>query len=271
MCAMMENIEMKLFASFGSSLHHWTKDKDTEVVLTQTKPEVPCEGKKAVGALDELVAKDAPAVMYVEGEGSPPVNDTGLPAEAIEIEMEVLHPCKDDIMGVESGDPSVLSPGPEKPLTPWDCKSNKLKWRRMEVKTIGLVVKDVICLPYETYLKQDDLYYVPRNKEREILASMGLVARITIDSSWLTEEMEGRLASLFKHRFCRSHTEKFRFTYLQCFRGSRVLFDPSVPCQSYTAQEVLRICENGSLYILSHHNVINTVKDKFWDPLKACC
>ncbi|KAG5275439.1 hypothetical protein AALO_G00120320 [Alosa alosa] len=268
--AIIENIEMKLFASFGSSLHHWTKE-DTKLVLSQTKPEVPCKGKKAEEALDKPVGKDAPAVMYVEGEGSPPVNETDLPAEAIEIEMEVLHPYKDDIMGIESGDPSVLSPDPEKPLTPWDCKSNKPKWRRMEVKSIGLVVKDVICLPYGTYLKQDDLYNVPSNKEREILASMGLIARITIDSSWLNEEMEGRLASIFKHRFCRSRAERFLFTYLTCFQGSHVLLDPKVPCQSYTAQDVLRICENGSLYILSHHHIVtDTVEDKFSDPLKAC-
>lgn len=85
----------------------------------------------------------------------------------------------------------------------------------MEVKTTGLVVKDIICIPDKTYLKRDGQFYVPSNRERDMLASMGLVARITIDSSWLSEEMEGRLASLFKHRFCRSHAEKFQFTYLQ--------------------------------------------------------
>ncbi|XP_012697646.2 uncharacterized protein LOC105913165 isoform X1 [Clupea harengus] len=269
--AMIENIEMKLFASLGSPLYLWTADTDTQFVLNQTKiPEVPSKDKMIEKALVKQRGKDAPATMYVEVEGSLPEKYTSLAAEAIEIEMEFLHPFKDDVMGVESGHPSVLSPDPEKPsLTPKYRKPNKPKWRRMEVKSFGLVVKDVICLPCETYLKQDDLYRVPSNMERETFASMGLVARITIDSSWLSEEMKGRLASLFKHKFCRSH-EKFQFTYLQCFQGSRVLFDDRLPEQSWTAQEVLRICGNGALYILSHHDLVDTVRDKFSDPLKAC-
>lgn len=61
-------------------------------------------------ALVKQRGKDAPATMYVEVEGSLPEKYTSLAAEAIEIEMEFLHPFKEDIMGVESGHPSVLSP-----------------------------------------------------------------------------------------------------------------------------------------------------------------
>lgn len=114
--------------------------------------------------------------------------------------------------------PNLILKEPERislTWTPRQCKAKKPTWRRLGMKTTGLVVKDVICLPYKTYLKRNDLYYVPNNRERDMLASLGLVARITIDSCWLSEEMEGRLASLFKHRFCRSHAEKFQFTYLQ--------------------------------------------------------
>lgn len=74
---------------------------------------MPCKDKKKEEALVKQRGKDVPATMYLEGKGSPPVNDIDLP-EAIEIEMEILQPFKEDIMeeimGVTSGDPSVLSP-----------------------------------------------------------------------------------------------------------------------------------------------------------------
>ena len=38
-----------------------------------------------------------------------------------------------------------------------------------------------------------------------------------------------------------------------------MLFDDRLPEQSWTAQEVLRICGNGALYILSHHDLVDTV------------
>ncbi|KAL2089689.1 hypothetical protein ACEWY4_014377 [Coilia grayii] len=251
---MFENIEMKLFSSLESSLHQWTKE-DTELMLKQTKRvQAPLKCQKT----EEAVVKqkeDAPATVHEEDEEE---NDVAILAQAIEIEMEVLHSCKDDVRGVKPEDFSVLSPDPEKTsLTPRQRKESRPKWRRMELKPTGLVVKDVICLPFDTYLKEDELYYVPDSVEREILTSVGLVARITIDSTWLSEEIEGRLSSLFKHRFYRSHAEKFQFKYLQCLQGSRVLFQPSLPKNSWTASEVLGICEKSALYILSLHNLVD--------------
>ncbi|XP_063056108.1 uncharacterized protein LOC134450185 [Engraulis encrasicolus] len=264
--AMEEQIEMKLFSSYGSSLNLWTTEKNTELIQKQSKTlEAPLKAPKIEKAVVEQKEKEVPATANIEDE----IVNVSLPTQAIEIEMEVLPSLKHDVNDVESGDPSVLSPDSEKtPLTPRLRKGSKPKWRKMEAKPIGLVVKDVICLPSDTYLKQDDLYYVPSRGDRDVLALAGLVARITINSSWLSEEMEGRLSSLFKQRFYRSHAEKFQFTYLQCLQGSRVLFEPNFPECAWTAKDVLRICEKSPLFILSHHNLVDK-RAAFSDPLKA--
>lgn len=74
---------------------------------------MPCKDKKSEAALVKQGGKDVPATINVEEDSSPAVDDIDVP-EAIEIEMEILQPYKEEvmeeIMGVTSGDPSVLSP-----------------------------------------------------------------------------------------------------------------------------------------------------------------
>lgn len=56
---------------------------------------------------------------------------------------------------------------------------------------------------------------VPRGKERATLAAMGMTARITIDYGWSANQMESRLAVLFRGQFAKWAGQRFSFTYLQ--------------------------------------------------------
>ncbi|XP_041704940.1 uncharacterized protein LOC121540264 [Coregonus clupeaformis] len=183
--------------------------------------------------------------------------------ESIEIEMEVFPPSgltESDVVEITPDDPSVMSRTPEPVVlvSPEPIRPSKLKWRRITPGKTGLVVKDVICLPQGHYLAQEDRHSVPRGQERDELAAMGLIARITIDNSWLPHEMESRLASLFKSRFFSGREQRFTFTYLQCLEGSRVLFVPDTPPQfSWSGEQVLQIAGHGPLYILSHYDFMS--------------
>ncbi|CAB1331933.1 unnamed protein product, partial [Coregonus sp. 'balchen'] len=195
--------------------------------------------------------------------------------ESIEIEMEVFPPSgltESDVVEITPDDPSVMSRTPEPVVlvSPEPIRPSKLKWRRITPGKTGLVVKDVICLPQGHYLAQEDRHSVPRGQERDELAAMGLIARITIDNSWLPHEMESRLASLFKSRFFSGREQRFTFTYLQCLEGSRVLFVPDTPPQfSWSGEQVLQIAGHGPLYILSHYDFMSFEIECEWPTNSA--
>ncbi|XP_019904491.2 uncharacterized protein LOC109616028 [Esox lucius] len=191
--------------------------------------------------------------------------------ESIEIEMEVFPPSgltESDLLEITRDDsamsltPEIVAPVPSEPIRP-----SSLKWKRMTQKKTGLVVKDVICLPQGYYLSQEDRHTVPRGKERSELAAMGLIARMTIDNSWLPHQMESRIASLFSSRFYSGHDQTFTFTYLQCLQGSRVLFVPNTQLK-WSGEEALRIAGHGPLFILCHLDFSSEIDCK-WQRNRA--
>lgn len=138
--------------------------------------------------------------------------------------------------------PFIQTPEPVVPVSPEPIRPSKLKWRRITPGKSCLVVKDVICLPQGHYLAQEDRHSVPRGQERDELAAMGLIARITIDNSWLHHEMESRLASLFRSRFFSGREQRFTFTYLQVITvedetlGILTLMHPTISSGAVTMQ-----------------------------------
>ncbi|KAK1897625.1 G2/M phase-specific E3 ubiquitin-protein ligase [Dissostichus eleginoides] len=137
-------------------------------------------------------------------------------------------------------------------VQPSPNKATRLKWKRLSLQMTGLAVKDVVCLPRGRYLAQLERHTVPRSKERSALAAMGLTARITIDHSWSANQIQSRLAMLFRGKFATRAGQRFSFTYLQCVPGSRVLYVPDTPAEGWTGEQVLRTSGHGALYILSH-------------------
>ncbi|XP_078114540.1 uncharacterized protein LOC144523099 [Sander vitreus] len=170
--------------------------------------------------------------------------------EEIEIEMEVFPPLKMP----ETKNKIVKSADLSKMTLPSLNKASRLKWKKLTPQKMGLVVKDVVCLPRGHYLTQLERHSKPQGKERAALAANGLTARITIDNGWSADQMESRLATLFQGRFVKRAGQRFSFTYLQCVLGSRVLFVPDSPAEGWTGEQVLRTCGHGALYILSHQD-----------------
>ncbi|XP_028856694.1 uncharacterized protein LOC114802162 isoform X2 [Denticeps clupeoides] len=235
-----ETIEMKVLSLFGRPVARQGRQQDMVSALNTAKHlHVHPVKKAATSAVPQIYPELSP-VWKGDADGHLGHNDV-----SVEIEMDTFPPPDRDLtrfLGIPSG--------------PVESKEKRMKWHSSTAKKSGLFVKDVICLPYGSYQARDDLYYAPTRKEREQLALVGLVSRISIDCRWTSEEIQGRLAMLFQKHFCSSH-DNFRFKYLQSVQGSCVLVEPETPKCSWTAGEVLNICKNNSLYILSLHNLLD--------------
>ncbi|XP_045906489.1 uncharacterized protein LOC123971612 isoform X1 [Micropterus dolomieu] len=246
--AITENIEMELFSSEETCVVISTEEEKEEehcfekrhlehplVPDCEEEPElqVPTQPRPPAKPKAEPPAKE-------EAKHLPPVMSTFM--EETEIEMDVLPPHRVSV----SDDPS---------LTPLSAnKASRLKWKSVTPQKTGLVVKDVVCLPRGHSLAQLERHIVPQGKEWAALVAMGMSARITIDYSWSANQMESRLAALFRSRFVKRAGQRFSFTYLQCVLGSRVLFVPETPAEGWTGEQVFRISGHGALYILSHQD-----------------
>ncbi|XP_010772876.1 uncharacterized protein isoform X2 [Notothenia coriiceps] len=221
-----ENIEMVLFSSMEHCVITLTQEEE-EVSFVQAHPEHPlvpdCEeehGPQVETATRLQTQPKTEPHTETEPENAPP--PLGL-MEDIKMEMK---------------------PSPN--------KATRLKWKRLSLQMTGLAVKDVVCLHRGRYVAQLERHTVPRSKERAALTAMGLTARITIDHSWLANQMQCRLAMLFRGKFATRAGQRFSFTYLQCVPGSRVLYVPDTPAEGWTGEQVLRTSGHGALYILSH-------------------
>ncbi|XP_042370041.1 G2/M phase-specific E3 ubiquitin-protein ligase-like [Plectropomus leopardus] len=257
-----ENIEMELFASEEACMVTLTQEEEEEDSFDQRHlehPLVPDSEDEAEPQLQtpprQLPKPKTQSPAKVEAEHCPPVLEF---MEDIEIEMEVFHPLRAseiELMEIKSDHSSIMtlrSPN----------GAGRLKWKRLTPQKTGLVVKDVVCLPSGHYLAQLERHTVPRGKERAALAAMGMTARITIDYGWSANQMESRLAALFRGRFAKRAGQRFSFTYLQCVPGSRVLFVPEAPAEGWTGEQVLGTSGHGALYILSHQDYPQAESEK---------
>ncbi|XP_023195862.1 uncharacterized protein LOC111609764 [Xiphophorus maculatus] len=250
-----ENIEMRLFSL----------EEETGIIATQEKEEnkQTSEQTQRFRYLEHPLAPDLEEEeedddLLVEIKtkqpaepktGPPVVKETSYCSHIFNItddthiEMESFPPIRlSDIELVEmkSGSSDCAAPSSLN-------KPRHLKWKKLKPQKSRHVVKDVICLPKETFLEQlDSKQTAPRQA--------ALAARITVDSSWSANQMQSRLASLFQPQFVKKPGQKFSFTYLQSVRSSKVLFVPDSPAEGWTGEQVLRTSEHGALYIFSHHS-----------------
>ncbi|XP_047444104.1 uncharacterized protein LOC125009904 [Mugil cephalus] len=244
--AITENIEMELFSSEERCVVIITQEKKEEDNFRQRyleHPLVPDRGE------DPEPQDQNHLELKTKSEHFYPIS-----TEQTLIEMEMFPPNKvSECVHVErkSGDPSTIALVSSQPSP---NTATRLKWRKAIPQRTGLVVKDVVCLPRGYYLTQLERQLVPLSKERAALAAMGLTARITIDSSWSANQMESRLAALFRGRFVKWAGQRFSFTYLQSVQGSRALFVPDPPAEGWTGDQVLRISAYSALHILSQHD-----------------
>nr|XP_046247374.1 uncharacterized protein LOC124060441 isoform X2 [Scatophagus argus] len=248
--AITENIEMELFSSEESCVVIAAQEKE-EVHNSETRAEHPLVPDYEEEP--ELQIQTQPR-QQVKLRSEPPHKEEARHCapilvfmEEIEIEMEVFPPLRvseSALVEIKSNDSSLSSPN----------KASRLKWKRLTPQKTGLVVKDVVCLPRGHHLAHLERHIAPHRKERTALTAMGMTARITIDYGWSANQMQSRLAMLFRGRFVKRAGQRFSFTYLQCVQGSRVLFVPDTPADGWTGEQVLRISAHGDLYILSHQD-----------------
>ncbi|XP_038150974.1 uncharacterized protein LOC119789863 [Cyprinodon tularosa] len=248
-----ENIEMRLFSSEEVCEMVTTQEKKEENAFEQRyryleHPLAPYP-EEDENQLDEIKPK-----QQQKNKTKPSVCEETLCCSHIfdlvedaDIEMESFPPIRlSDIELVEMKSSDSASDTLSSPN-----KTRHVKWKKLNPQKIRHVVKDVICLPREHYMAQLEGLITP---QESALADMGLTARITVDSTWSADQMEGRLALLFHRHFVRNTGQMFSFTYLQKLQGSRMLFVPETPAEGWTGEQVLRISEHGALYIFSHHN-----------------
>ncbi|MEQ2282844.1 hypothetical protein AMECASPLE_004956 [Ameca splendens] len=253
--AVTENIEMRLFSSEEESVIITTQERKEENTFEQRyrylehplapDPEVDEDPLVEIKPRQQAEPKTKPSVceetLYCSHIDD--IND-----DETDIEMESFPPIRlSDIELVEIKPSDHATSYPSSPN-----KAHHIKWKKLIPQKIRHVVKDVICLPREHYIAQ--LEGRQMTPQLTALADVGLTARITVDSSWSANQMENRLVLLFQSQFLKKSGQRFSFTYLQSVWGSKVLFVPETPAEGWTGEQVLRISENGALYIFSHHN-----------------
>ncbi|KAK9519671.1 hypothetical protein VZT92_022383 [Zoarces viviparus] len=250
--AITENIEMELFSSGELCVVTSTQETEEEQSWDQKHLEhhlvLDCEEEPE----PEVQTPPLRHQAKTEAKHCPPFPGF---MEEIEMEMEVFPPLKVTERVALKPDPSAITlPSPN--------KASRLKWKRLTLQKTGLVVKDVVCLPRGYYLEQLERHTVPRGREQAALVAMGLTARISIDYDWSANQMESRLAMLFRGRFVKRTGQRFPFTFLQCVMGSGVLFVPDTPAEGWTGEQVLRTSGHGALYILSQQDYPQAESEK---------
>ncbi|XP_073439686.1 multifunctional protein ADE2-like [Dendrobates tinctorius] len=121
------------------------------------------------------------------------------------------------------------------------------------------VCKVIICLPAE-YPEYNGTYQVPRGKERDRLAMLGLVGKIFIQPSWNFEHFRTEVIALFRQYFSCSD-EEFSFNFLQCLPGNRKLIKPNVSATfKWSGVAIIGLAAQSSLYIRTPHALATPAK-----------
>ncbi|XP_077573369.1 uncharacterized protein LOC144196797 isoform X2 [Stigmatopora nigra] len=250
--AAKESIEMELFSSEEScgmlspvkleEVNYSYQHLEHPLVICEEEPEWEIEDTLQKAKPHSIT----PARINKNCEYHPPTLDF---VDDIDIEMEVFPlTWKSKARLVELTTPTIH--------IATSHKETRMKWKRLSPQQTGLVVKDVLCLPRGYYNEEIRRNTVPKGKEQATLSAMGMTARITIDKEWSAKQMESRLVMLFQKLDKKQGGQKFSFTYLQCMQC--VLFVPVMPTEGWTGEQVLRISGQGTLYILSHHDHLQT-------------
>ncbi|XP_057698218.1 uncharacterized protein LOC130919479 isoform X2 [Corythoichthys intestinalis] len=263
--AMKENIEMELFSSEESCEllsagelkedNYFYKDLEHPLVICEEEPTL--EMQDTLQKVKPNTVTPSRVNKNVDHRPPPPVF-----MEDIEIEMEEFPlPMTFEARLVDLTTPTFHEATSH--------KARRMKWKRLTPQQTGLVVKDVLCLPRGYYNEEIMRNIAPQGEEQSALSALGMTARITIDRKWSAKQMESRLVVLFQGRLAKEDGQKFSFTYLQCIQ--QVLFIPITPAEGWTGEQVLRISGQGSLYILSHHDHLQTSSETVVVDRESIC
>ena len=83
--------------------------------------------------------------------------------------------------------------------------------RTMLAKPGKKYTKDIVCIPPMMVKNGQDVLPIPKGDSRAKLAEMGLVGKISLESTWRADEVDNEIQSVFILAF----KEPFDYTYLR--------------------------------------------------------
>ena len=82
--------------------------------------------------------------------------------------------------------------------------------RSIQGKT-KIVTKDVVCLPYG----EGDIFAIPRGGRRAQLAELGLIGKVSLNTTWDRRAVVSEISSIFRKSFKLRDEEEIPFQYLR--------------------------------------------------------
>lgn len=129
--------------------------------------------------------------------------------------------------------------------------------RKMQGKS-KIVTKDVVCVPYE----EGDIFAIPRGGRRAQLAELGLISKVSLNTTWNKSTVAKEISSIFRKAFKLGGNEEMPFQYLSTVPGAKKLKMPNVSTSfQWNAPEVLSLASQGALYIMTHLPVPSNKKE----------
>ena len=115
--------------------------------------------------------------------------------------------------------------------------------------------KDIVCLPKDYSVSKEDIS-IPKGAKRTELARLGLVGKISLQSSMNSEEVKSEVLSVFKEAM--GGKASFQFKFLQPVGGGcKSLFDPQTSSSfEWTAKDVVQSAGRGAVYILAEDDLV---------------
>ena len=74
-----------------------------------------------------------------------------------------------------------------------------------------IVTKDVVCVPYE----EGDVFAIPRGVRRAQLAELGLIGKVSLNTTWTKSAVAKEISSIFGKAFKLGDNEEMPFQYLR--------------------------------------------------------
>ena len=74
-----------------------------------------------------------------------------------------------------------------------------------------IVTKDVVCIPYE----EGDIFAIPRGGRRAELAELGVIGKVSLNTTWDKRAVAKEISSIFRKAFKLGGNEEMPFQYLR--------------------------------------------------------
>lgn len=149
-----------------------------------------------------------------------------------------------------------------KHLTTSSESSSKPKKRRVsgQVGKEKTYTKDIVCLLPQHYglipLNENSVIQIPRGKARGNLATLGLIGKVHLVSTWPSARVTEEITSVFSSTFGLEENEQLGYKYLAVVPGAKVLSLAKVSTSfSWSGHAVASLAGQGCIYILSEINL----------------